>query len=73
MNENIIKKFNIEIQINEYLSDLKKYAEDAYEYISGNSMTKDKNEILTCLAEVEDIVEFIDNLIENLEVIYENE
>lgn len=73
MNESIIKKFNIEIQINECLSDLKKYAENAYDYIRGNSVVKDEDEILACLAEIPDIVKFIDNLIETLEVIYENE
>lgn len=73
MNENTRQKFNIEIQISNYLSDLKNYAEGAYNYIIGNPIVTDENEILACLESVPDIVKTIDKLIEKLEVLYENE
>ena len=73
MNENTRKKFNIEIQISNYLMDLKNYAEGAYNHIIGNPIVTDKEEILACLESVPDIVEIIDNLIQELEVLFEND
>lgn len=73
MNENTRKKFNIEIQICNYLMDLKNYAEGAYNYIIGNPIVTDEEEILACLESVPDIAEIIDNLIQELEVLYEND
>lgn len=73
MNENIRKKFNIEIQISNYLTDLENYAESAYNYIIGNPIITDEDEILVCLESVPDIIKTLDKLIEELEVLYEDE
>lgn len=73
MNENMMKKFNIEIKISNYLKDLEAYAEGAYNYLIGNPMITDKEEIIVSLECVPDIIKTIDKLIEELEIIYENE
>ena len=73
MSENTRKKFNIEIQIKNYLTDLENYANGAYNYIIGNPMITDIDEILDCLESIPEITKVIDKLIENLEVLYENE
>ena len=73
MNENIIKKFNIEIKINNYLLNLKNYAQDAYCYLTDKPLATDKEEIISCLESVPEIIKVIDKLIEELEVLYENE
>lgn len=73
MNENTRKKFNIEIQISNYLTDLESYAEGAYNYIIGNPIITDEDEILACLESVPDIIKTLDKLIEKLEVLYKNE
>ena len=73
MSENTRKKFNIEIQIRNYLTDLENYANGAYNYIIGNPMITDIDEILCCLESVPEITKTIDKLIEELEVLYENE
>lgn len=68
-----MKKFNIEIKISNYLKDLEAYAEGAYNYLIGNPMITDKEEIIVSLECVPDIIKTIDKLIEELEIIYENE
>lgn len=73
MTENIRRKFNIEFKINNYLRDVESYAESAYQYLIGNPLITDKEEILTGLSCIPEYVEIIDKLIEELEVIYENE
>ncbi len=73
MNENIRKKFNIEIQISNYLADLKNYAEGAYNYIIGNPLITDEEEVLACLESVPYVIKTIDELIERLEGLYEDE
>lgn len=73
MSENTRKKFNIEIQIRNYLTDLENYANGAYNYIIGNPMITDIDEILCCLESIPEITKTIDKLIEELEVLYENE
>ncbi len=73
MDENIRKKFIIEIKISNYLRDLQAYAEGAYLYLTGNPTITDKDEIIDSLESVPEIIEIIDKLIEELEVIYENE
>ena len=60
MNENIMKKFNIEIKISNYLSDLKNYAQGAYYYLTNNPLVTDKEEIISCLESVPEIIEIID-------------
>lgn len=73
MSENTRKKFNIEIQIRNYLTDLENYANGAYNYIIGNPMITDIDEILCCLESIPEITKTIDKLIEELEVLYEDE
>lgn len=73
MNENIKNKFNIEVEINNYLLDLKNYAEGAYYYLTNNPLITDKEEIISCLEAVPEIIEIIEKLIKELEAIYENE
>lgn len=73
MNKNIRKKLNIEIKISNYLSDLQAYAQGAYNYLTDNSVIIDKDEIITSLESVPDIIKIIDKLIEELEIMYENE
>ena len=73
MNENIRKKFNIEIKISNYLLDLKNYAQGAYYYLTNNPLVTDKEEIISCLESVPEMIEIIDKLIGELEVLYENE
>ena len=73
MNENIKNKFNIEVEINNYLLDLKNYAEGAYYYLTNNPLITDKEEIISCLEAVPEIIEIIEKLIGELEAIYENE
>lgn len=72
-NEWKLYELNIEIQISNYLSDLKNYSKGAYNYMIGNPMITDKEEILTCLESVPEIIETIDKLIERLEELYEDE
>lgn len=73
MTENIRKKFNIELKINNYLKDIESYAESAYQYLIGNPIIMDKDEVLMGLECIPECIEIIDKLIEELEVIYENE
>ena len=73
MNENIKNKLNIEVEINNYLLDLKNYAEGAYYYLTNNPLITDKEEIISCLEAVPEIIEIIEKLIKELEAIYENE
>ena len=73
MNENIKNKFNIEVEINNYLLDLKNYAEGAYYYLTNNPLITDKEEIISCLEAVPEIIKIIEKLIRELEAIYENE
>lgn len=73
MNENIKRKLNIELKINNYLRDVESYAESAYQYLIGNPLITDKEEILTGLSCIPEYIEIIDKLIEELEVMYENE
>lgn len=73
MTENIKRKLNIELKINNYLRDVEAYSESAYQYLIGNHLITDKEEILAGLCSIPECIEIIDKLIEELEVIYENE
>lgn len=73
MTEDIKRKLILELKINNYLSDVESYAESAYQYLIGNPLITDKEEVLTGLSCISECVEIIDKLIEELELIYENE
>lgn len=73
MTENIRRKFNIELEINDYLKDIEVYAESAYQYLIGNPLITNKEEVLTSLRCIPEFIKIIDKLIEELEVLYENE
>ena len=73
MTEDIKRKFKLKIKINNYLSDIESYAESAYQYLIGNYLIADRDEVLTGLSSIPECVEIIDKLIGELEGIYENE
>ena len=72
MTEDIRKKFNIELEIRNHLTNIESYAENVYNYLNKDS-TIDKDEIIEYLKCIPESTEIIDKLIEKLEVIYENE
>lgn len=73
MKDNIMKKLNIEIEINNYLNDIKGYTESAYNYFTNFNEDLDKDEIMDFLSTVPEICNLIDKLIYSLEEIYESE
>ena len=52
MTENIKRKLNIELKINNYLRDVEAYSKSAYQYLIGNHLITDKEEILAGLCSI---------------------
>ena len=73
MNNRISEIFKIEIDLNCYLSEIKKNAKDAYDYLTNFNTDYDEETITLGLLDIEESVEVVSKLIEILEKKYENE
>ena len=73
MKEKYMKKFMLEIEINNYLNDIKEYSNDALLYLTNPSDKLDKEEIIMYLSCVEECVNNVSELIAKIESEYEND
>ena len=73
MKEKYMKKFMLEIEINNYLNDIKEYSNSALLYLTNPSDKLDKEEIIMYLSCVEEYVNTVSELIVKIENEYEND
>ncbi len=73
MKEKYMKKFMLEIEINNYLNDIKEYSNGALLYLTNPSDKLDKEEIIMYLSCVEEYVNTVSELIVKIENEYEND
>lgn len=73
MKEKYMKKFMLEMEINNYLNDIKEYSNSALLYLTNPSDKLDKEEIIMYLSCVEEYTDYVDELIGKIEEEYEND
>ena len=73
MKEKYMKKFMLEIEINNYLNDIKEYSNSALLYLTNPSDKLDKEEIIMYLSCVEECANYVSELIAKIESEYEND
>lgn len=69
----MMKKFILEIKINDFLGNIKEYCENAIEYLSNPYTKFDKDDVIKDLSSVSDIIKFLKEMMEELKMEYENE
>ena len=73
MKEKYMKKFMLEIEINNYLNDIKEYSNSALHYLINPSDRLDKEEVIMYLSCIEECTNNVDELVEKIEEEYEND
>jgi hypothetical protein len=73
MKENYMKKFNLEIKINNCLDGILKYTNSAYDYLTVGSSKIDKYKLIDYMSEFPEAIKYIKELIWDLEGEYEKE
>ena len=73
MSSKLSEIFKIEIDLNCYLTKIKKNAKEAYGYLTNFNTDYDEETITLGLLDIEESVEVVSKLIEILEKKYENE
>lgn len=69
----MMKKFILEIKIDDFLNDIEEYCENATEYLSNPYTKFEKDDIIKDLSSVSEIIKFLKEMIDELEMEYENE
>lgn len=73
MNENIKKKLSLKIEISNYLSDILERTNAAYTLLTNKDEILDEDEVIAYLSTVPECIKNLEELIEELEIQYENE
>lgn len=68
-----LKNFELEISLENYISDILTYTDDAYLYLTGKDDYSDKEDIIMYLSDAFESVEMVRKLIDQIEEKYDKE